>query len=141
MAMEATVDIVDKDTDLSLTLWDNVASMIAAKKRSEAKMDIDLDQILGEFQTKFSLLEAEIVKQSKYTPEDGEEVNHRVQGSGQQNGYEGVVDGGEWKLEVERLCTDTDALKRSVLEGHNDGTFFSVARKAIHSQIEAGAIL
>ena len=70
MAMEATVGVVDEDSDLSLTLWDNVASMVAAKERSEAKIDIDLDLILGEFQTKFSVLED--------TSEDGEEVNHRV---------------------------------------------------------------
>ena len=52
-----------------------------------------------------------------------------------------MVDSGEWKLEVERLCTNTNALKRSVLEGHNDGTFFAVAGKSIHLQIEAGAVL
>ena len=49
MAMEATIGVVDEDSNLSLTLWDNVASMVAAKERSEAKLDINLDLILGEF--------------------------------------------------------------------------------------------
>ena len=133
MAVEATVGVMNEDTDLSLTLWENVASMFAEKKKSDAKMDIDLDLILGEFQTKITSLKTEFVEQSKDTLVVREESTR--------NGYEGVVDGAEWKLEVERLRADTDALKRSVVEGHNDGTCFTVAGKSIHSQIEAGAVL
>ena len=136
-AMEATVGVVDENSDLALTLWENVESISASSLEYKANLDVDLNLILEQFQTQVKDLEMSIdglgdrktVASVRDTSGDGRDFR------------DGVVESDEWKLEVERLRADTDALKLSLNEGNNDGAVFSVAGKSIHSQIEAGAVL
>ena len=49
ITMESTVGVVNKDSDLSLTLWDNVARMLVSNDRSAVKqMEEDIEPILGD---------------------------------------------------------------------------------------------